>query len=216
LALKTTIKNYLLAGILVLVPIGVTIYIVNFLMRLMDRFLKFIPVRYHPDTYLPFHIPGLGLILLLLITILTGLLARNYVGGKLVSLGEGIVRRIPLVRGIYLSAKQLVETIATQGGQNFKRVVLIPYPHKDSYALAFLTGVATGEVQDRTNRRVLNVFVPTTPNPTSGFYLMIPEEDVIMLDISVENAFKLIMSGGIISPPKRTLQVANQNKKAVS
>jgi len=202
LAFRTTIKNYLLTGVLVLVPIGVTIYIVNFLVGLMDKFLKYLPTKYHPDTYLPFHVPGLGLILLFLLTLLTGLIARNYVGRRLVALGEKIVGRIPLVRGIYLSAKQLVESILVQSGKDFKRVVLIPYPHKGSYALAFLTGVAEGEVQDKTQKRVLNVFVPTTPNPTSGFYLMIPEDDVIMLNISVESAFKLIMSGGIITPPK--------------
>lgn len=202
MAFRTTIKNYLLTGVLVLVPIGVTIYIVNFLVGLMDKFLKYLPTKYHPDTYLPFHVPGLGLILLFLLTLLTGLIARNYVGRRLVALGEKIVGRIPLVRGIYLSAKQLVESILVQSGKDFKRVVLIPYPHKGSYALAFLTGVAEGEVQDKTQKRVLNVFVPTTPNPTSGFYLMIPEDDVIMLNISVESAFKLIMSGGIITPPK--------------
>jgi len=215
LAFRTTIKNYLLAGVLVLVPIGVTIYIVNFLVGLMDKFLKYLPTKYHPDTYLPFHVPGLGLILLFLLTLLTGLLARNYVGRKLVALGEKVVGRIPLVRGVYLSAKQLVESILVQSGRDFKRVVLIPYPHKESYALAFLTGVAEGEVQEKTQKRVLNVFVPTTPNPTSGFYLMIPEDEVIMLDISVENAFKLIMSGGIITPPKR-LQGPTDIKKAAS
>jgi len=202
LAFRTAIKNYLLAGILVLVPIGVTIYIVNFLVGLMDKFLKYLPTKYHPDTYLPFYIPGLGLILLFLLTLLTGVITRNYVGRKLVALGESIVGRIPLVRGIYLSAKQLVESILVQSAKDFKKVVLIPYPHKESYALAFLTGVAEGEIQERTQKRVLNVFVPTTPNPTSGFYLMIPEDEVIILDISVENAFKLIMSGGIITPPK--------------
>lgn len=215
MAFRTTIKNYLLAGVLVLVPIGVTIYIVNFLVGLMDKFLKYLPTKYHPDTYLPFHVPGLGLILLFLLTLLTGLLARNYVGRKLVALGEKVVGRIPLVRGVYLSAKQLVESILVQSGRDFKRVVLIPYPHKGSYALAFLTGVAEGEVQEKTQKRVLNVFVPTTPNPTSGFYLMIPEDEVTMLDMSVENAFKLIMSGGIITPSKR-LQGPTDIKKAAS
>lgn len=213
---KTTIKKYLLAGILVLLPIGITIYIVNFLVGLMDRFLKFVPNKYHPDTYLPFHVPGLGLILLLVITFLTGLIARNYVGRKLVSFGEDIVRRIPLVRGIYLSIKQLVESILIQTGKDFKRVVLIRYPHRNSYALAFLTGIAGGEVQEKTEKKVLNVFVPTTPNPTSGFYLMIPEDEVIMLNMSVESAFKLLMSGGIIAPPETTRDSLTGTNKAAS
>lgn len=213
---KTTIKKYLLAGILVLLPIGITIYIVNFLVGLMDRFLKFVPNKYHPDTYLPFHVPGLGLILLLVITFLTGLIARNYVGRKLVSFGEDIVRRIPLVRGIYLSIKQLVESILIQTGKDFKRVVLIRYPHRNSYALAFLTGIAGGEVQEKTEKKVLNVFVPTTPNPTSGFYLMIPEDEVIMLNMSVESAFKLLMSGGIITPPETTRDSLTGTNKAAS
>lgn len=213
---KTTIKKYLLAGILVLLPIGITIYIVNFLVGLMDRFLKFVPNKYHPDTYLPFHVPGLGLILLLVITFLTGLIARNYVGRKLVSFGEDIVRRIPLVRGIYLSIKQLVESILMQTGKDFKRVVLIRYPHRNSYALGFLTGIAGGEVQEKTEKKVLNVFVPTTPNPTSGFYLMIPEDEVIMLNMSVESAFKLLMSGGIIAPPETTRDSFTGTNKATS
>lgn len=213
---KTTVKKYLLAGILVLLPIGITIYIVNFLVGLMDKFLKFVPDKYHPDTYLPFHVPGLGLILLLVITFLTGLIARNYVGRKLVSLGEHIVRRIPLVRGIYLAVKQLVESILVQTGKDFKRVVLIRYPHRNSYALAFLTGIAEGEVQEKTEKKMLNVFVPTTPNPTSGFYLMIPEDEVIMLNMSVESAFKLLMSGGIITPPKTTEESPTGIKKAAS
>lgn len=213
---KTTVKKYLLAGILILLPIGITIYIVNFLVGLMDRFLKFVPDKYHPDTYLPFHVPGLGLILLLVITFLTGLIARNYVGRRLVSLGEDIVRRIPLVRGIYLAVKQLVESILVQTGKDFKRVVLIRYPHRNSYALAFLTGIAGGEVQEKTEKKMLNVFVPTTPNPTSGFYLMIPEDEVIMLNMSVESAFKLLMSGGIITPPKTTEESPTGINKAAS
>jgi len=165
--------------------------------------LNILPARFRPDTFLPFPIPGLGLILLFGTVLLTGFLVRNYLGRKLVHLWDRIIETIPLVNKLYMALKQLVETIFNRSPQDFKRVVLIEFPKEGCYAIGFVTGFAVGETQRKTHRKVINVFVPTTPNPTSGFFLMIPEESVIPMDMGVEDAFKLLVSGGIISPDKR-------------
>ncbi len=149
---------------------------------------------------MPFPIPGLGFILVFVVLFLAGVSVRNFLGRKIVALGERIMSHIPFVSKIYSAVKKLVESIFFGAGKDFKRVVLIEYPRKGIYALAFVTGVSTGEVQDKTEKRVINLFLPTTPNPTSGFYLLVPEEDVIPLEMTVEDAFKLLMSGGILSP----------------
>ncbi|MEW6615374.1 MAG: DUF502 domain-containing protein [Thermodesulfobacteriota bacterium] len=198
--MKTRIKNYFITGLLVIIPAGLTIYILDILIGIMDRVLNYLPLKFHPDTYLPFHIPGLGLIATAVFTILVGILTQNLLGKKLVYLWEWAVSRVPFVRNIYLAIKQLVEAIFAQDSKGFKRVVLVEAPMKDMWIMGFLTGVTEGEVQDKTEKRVVNVFVPTTPNPTTGLYLLVPEKDVINLDMTVEDAFKLIMSGGIVTP----------------
>jgi len=200
--IKDIIKRNFLAGILVLVPISFTIYVVLLIFRTVDKLLNYLPPKYNPETYLPFHIPGLGFILAAILIFITGFLARNYIGNKLIQLWENIVNKIPFIRGIYLAAKQLMESVFSKADKNFKQVVLVEYPRKGVYALAFTTGITRGEVQEKTKKKVVNIFVPTTPNPTSGFYLLVPEEELIFLDISVEDAFKLIISGGIVTPEK--------------
>jgi len=139
--------------------------------------------------------------MVVVIVFLTGVLVKNYVGGKIVTFGEIIVYKIPLVRPLYSAVKQLLTAIFSQSEETFRRVVLIEYPRKGMYAMAFVTGTAGGEVQSKTEERVINVFLPTTPNPTSGFYLLVPESQTIPLAISVEDAFKLIISGGVVAPP---------------
>ena len=201
--MKAHIKNYFITGLLVIIPAVLTIYILDILIGMMDRILKYVPSKIHPDTYLPFHIPGLGLIATVLLTFLVGILAQNLLGKKLVYLWEWAVSRIPFVRSIYLAIKQLVEAIFAQNSKGFKRVVMIEFPRKELWSVGFLTGVTKGETQDKTKQRVVNVFVPTVPNPTTGFYLLVPEKDIIGLDMTVEDAFKLIMSGGIITPPEK-------------
>lgn len=199
---RDIIKRNFLAGILVLLPISLTIYVIVFLFKLVDRFLGYLPTKYNPQTYLPFHIPGLGFILLVFIIFFIGLLVRNYIGHKLVDMWEQLVGRIPFIRSIYIATKQLAETIFLKTNTNLKRVVLVEYPRKGLYALGFTTGITKGEIQDKTHKKVINVFVPTTPNPTSGFYLLVPEEDLKYLEMAVEDAFKLLISGGIITPEK--------------
>ncbi len=201
--LRTIIKNYFLTGLLVILPIFVTVYVIWFLIRVMDVVLKYIPPKYLPETYLPFQIPGLGLILVIILIFAVGLLTRNLAGRRVVHIWENMVDRIPLVRIIYSGVKQLLEAFFIQKNQAFKRVALLEYPRRGAYVIGFITGESRGEVQSKTNKNMMNVFVPTTPNPTSGFYILIPEDELIVLNMTVEDAFKLIISGGIFSPPEQ-------------
>ena len=201
--LRTSLKNCFLTGLLVILPIFITVYVILFLIRGMDAILKYIPAKYLPETYLQIHIPGLGLILVVILVFVVGLLTRNFIGRKIVQLGENIVDRIPLVRVLYTGVKQLLEPLFLQKTNAFKRVALIEYPRRGVHVIGFVTGESKGEVQSKTSKNMMNVFVPTTPNPTSGFYILIPEDEVIYLDMSVEDAFKLIISGGIVSPPEK-------------
>jgi len=203
--LRTSLKNCFLTGLLVILPISITVYVIWVLIRGMDAILKFIPAKYLPETYLRVHTPGLGFILVVILVFVVGLLTRNLVGRKIVQFGENIVDRIPLVRVLYAGVKQLLEPLFLQKTNAFKRVALIEYPRRGAYVIGFITGESKGELQNKTSKNMLNVFVPTTPNPTSGFYILIPEDEVILLNMSVEDAFKLIISGGIVSPPEKKL-----------
>jgi uncharacterized membrane protein len=203
--MRKKIKSILLTGFAAMIPVGVTLYIIAFLIRTMDNLVKIIPHRFQPDELLGFHIPGLGIIITLILIFIIGLVTKSYLGRKAVSLGEWIVDKIPFVSGIYKGVKQLVDAIFSDKHRSFRKAVLIEYPRRGLYSIAFVTGDSQGEVQEKTTEKHINLFVPTTPNPTSGFYIMIPENDVIPLDMSVEEAFSLIISGGIISP--------NNNKK---
>lgn len=201
--LRTSLKNCFLTGLLVILPISITVYVIWILIRGMDAILKYIPAKYLPETYLQIHIPGLGLILVVILVFVVGLLTRNIIGRKIVHLGENIVDRIPLVRVLYTGVKQLLEPLFLQKTNGFKRVALIEYPRRGVHVIGFITGESKGEVQNKTSKDMMNVFVPTTPNPTSGFYILIPKDEVVYLNMSVEDAFKLIISGGIVSPPEK-------------
>jgi len=205
--MKKTVKNIFLTGIVAIIPIGVTIYIIVLMIQLMDNLLKIIPPRFHPDQLLPFHIPGLGVMFTMILIFLVGIIVKSYIGKKFVHVGEMILGKIPFVRSIYIPLKKLAETIFADKSESFRRVVLIEYPRRGLYSIAFVTGASKGEVQTKTKDQMINLFVPTTPNPTSGFYIMVAESDVINLAMSVEEAFALIMSGGIISPPERDIIV---------
>jgi uncharacterized membrane protein len=194
------LRNYFLTGLLVIVPISVTCYVIWVLIKALDSVLKLVPVKYLPETYLRIPIPGFGLILVVIIVFAVGVLTRNFVGTKLIHLGEKIVDRIPLARILYISVKQLMEALILQKSKAFQKAALIEYPRHGVYVIAFITGESKGEIQRVTQKKMMNVFVPTTPNPTSGFYILVPEDEIIILNMSVEDAFKLIMSGGILSP----------------
>jgi uncharacterized membrane protein len=198
--MRKAIKNIFLTGFIAIIPVGLTAYIIYLMVKMMDNLLNIIPPRFHPDQILPFHIPGLGVIFTLILIFIVGLIVKSYIGKKLVDLGEWILGKIPFVSGIYVALKKLSETIFSDTSQSFRRVVLIEYPRRGLYSVAFVTGQSKGEVQAKTEDVMLNLFVPTTPNPTSGFYIMVSERDVINLTMTVEEAFTLIMSGGIVTP----------------
>ncbi len=198
--MRKRIKGVFLTGVAAIIPVGVTFYIFYLIIGMMNKLVRIIPARFHPDQLVSFHIPGLGVIITLILIFIIGLLTKSYLGTKLVSFGERLVGKIPLVRGIYNALKQLVDAVFSDKGQSFKKAVLIEYPRKGLYSIAFVTGVSRGEVQVKTSQKCVNVFVPTTPNPTSGFYIMVPEADMTSLDMTVEEAFTLIISGGIVSP----------------
>jgi len=195
------IRRYIVAGLLVWVPLGITIFILNLVVGLMDRTLLLLPVAYRPENLIGMQIPGLGILLTFIVVIITGFLAANFVGKSLVGFWERVLDKIPLVRSIYSASKNFTEVLFTNTSQAFKKVLLIEYPRKGVYSLCFQTSTELAEIQARTNDDVICVFVPTTPNPTSGFIIMVPRADTIELDMDVEEALKMIVSLGVVVPP---------------
>lgn len=195
------IQRYLVAGLLVWVPAGITFLILKLIVDLMDQTLVLIPVTWRPETLLGFRIPGLGILLTGLIVFLTGMLAANLVGRRLLRLWDAALHRIPLVRSIYGGAKNFAEVLLGDSNQSFKRVVLLEWPRKGVYAIGFLTGARIREANHRVGTDLVSVFIPTTPNPTSGFVLLLPRHELIELDMDVEAAIKLVVSLGVVVPP---------------
>lgn len=193
-------KRYLIAGLLVWIPLGVTVIVINLLVGLMDQTLLLLPRQYQPDALLGFHVPGLGVLLSAIVILVTGMVVANLFGRKLVSLWESLLARIPLVRTIYASVKQIMETVFSSTGQSFRKVLLVEYPRKGLWTLAFQSGATRGEAQAKTGVEVINIFIPTTPNPTSGFFIMVPRDDVIELDMNVDDGLKMIISAGVVVP----------------
>jgi len=194
------LRTFLVAGLLVWVPLGVTIILLKILVDLMDQTLLLLPMAYRPETLLGFRSPGLGILLSLLVLLVTGILVANILGRKLVYFWESVLKRIPLVRSIYSAAKQFAEIVFTDSTQSFNRVMLIEYPRKGLYSLCFQTSSNLGEVQAKTGEDVVCVFIPTTPNPTSGLILMVPKSEVIELDMEIEEALQMIVSLGVVVP----------------
>jgi len=190
-------RRYLVAGLLVWVPLGVTFLVVKVLIDLMDRSLLLIPRAYRPENLFGFDIPGLGAVLTFLLLLVTGMIVANFFGRSLIRLWERILARIPLVSSVYSSVKQVLVTM-TSGGKSFRKVVLLEYPRKGIWTLGFLTGKGIPLMEEEAGEELVNLFVPTTPNPTSGFFLMAPRKDVRELDISVEAGLKLIISAGVL------------------
>ncbi len=202
--LKRRLRNIFITGILITVPVAFTLFILNFLFKLLDNLVVpwFIKTLIEIGTPIPedFRLPGLGLILIVLLIFVVGVLTQSFLGGKLVQLGEMIVDRIPVVRSIYTGAKQVVTTIAEADTKAFRKVVLVEFPRKGIYSVGFITGYTEGEVQELTDAKLVNVFVPTTPNPTSGFLVFVANEDIIELTMTVEDGIKFIISVGIVTP----------------
>ena len=193
-------RRYLIAGLLVWLPIGVTVFLVRIMIGLMDRSLLLLPSQFRPENVIGFGIPGLGFLLTIIVLLLTGVLAANFVGKSMVSFGESLLDRIPFVRSIYSATKNFAEIVFSGSGQSFKKVLLIEYPRKGIYSLAFQTSTELGEVQERLGEDLVCTFVPTTPNPTSGYIIVLPKKDIIELDMEVEQALKMIMSLGVVVP----------------
>nr|WP_296748561.1 DUF502 domain-containing protein [Thioalkalivibrio sp.] len=194
------LRRYLIAGLLVWVPLIVTGLIIKFLVDMLDFTILLLPPSWRPEAILGFSVPGTGVVVAIVIVFLTGIVAANIVGRKLFDLGEAIVDRIPLVRSIYSAVKQVMHSLFSNGGQSFRRVLMVQYPREGLWTLGFQTGVGVGEVQHRTDKDVVTVFIPTTPNPTSGFVIMVPRQDAIELDMSVEDGLKFVMSLGVVVP----------------
>jgi len=194
------LRRYLVAGILVWAPLAVTYFLLRFAVGLMDRTLLLLPQQYRPEELLGFRIPGLGVILTVIVLLTTGLLAANFVGRAAVGFWDSLMNRIPVVRSVYSAAKNFAEMVFSDSSQSFKKVLLIEYPRKGLYSLAFQTATELGEVQGRTGEDVVCCFVPTTPNPTSGFIIILPRKDVTILDMEVDEALKMIISLGVVVP----------------
>lgn len=194
------LRRYLVAGLLVWLPLGITYLLLRFLIGLMDRSLKYVPDRFLPEAWLGIPIPGLGVILTIIVVLLTGLLAANFVGRRVVGGWESLMERIPVVRSIYSAAKNFAEIVFSDSDSAFSKVLLVEYPRKGIYTLTFQTATEIGEIQGRTGEDVVCCFVPTTPNPTSGFIIIVPKKDAIELDMEVDEAVKLIMSLGVVVP----------------
>lgn len=204
LGLAGRLRNYFFAGLLVTAPIGITIYIVWVIVNFVDsRVTPLIPAKYNPETYLPINIPGLGLIVVFVAITLIGALTAGFFGRFIVKYGERVLARMPVVRSIYGALKQIFEAVLTHSSTAFRKVVLIEYPRRGTWVLGFITGETKGEIQNLTKETVINVFLPTTPNPTSGFLLFVPAEDVYELTMTVEEGIKMVVSGGIVTPPDR-------------
>lgn len=202
------LRRYLIAGLLVWIPLGVTLLLIGFAVRQMDRALSLIPRQYQPSALLqqlfgteePVHIPGFGVILIIIVVLLTGVFVANFVGRYVVGGWESLMDRIPIVRSIYSAAKNFAEIVFSDTSQSFKQVLLIEYPRKGLYSLAFQTSSQLGEVQTKTGDEVVCCFVPTTPNPTSGLVIIVPRKDVRVLDMDVDEALKMIISLGVVVP----------------
>lgn len=191
------LRRYLIAGLLVWLPIVLTVFILKFLVGLVDQL---IPAQWRPEVVIGFPIPGLGLVLSVIVLLLTGLAVTNLVGREIVSWWEALMKRIPVVRSIYSGAKTFTETVFTDQGKAFKRVLLVQYPRQGIWSVGFESGGDVGEATRRTGHDLVTVFVPTTPNPTSGFIILVPRDEVIPLEMSVDQAMRFVFTLGVVSP----------------
>lgn len=198
------IRGYFFAGVLITAPLGITIYIAWAFISWVDgQVIPLLPERYNPENYLPFSVPGIGLLIVLVGLTLIGALTAGLIGRLFVNMSERLLNRMPVVRSLYGATKQIFETVLAQKSTAFREVVLVEYPRRGVWTIGFITGTTEGEIQELTEDEVVNIFLPTTPNPTSGFLLFVPRSDIVTLHMSVEDGMKMVVSGGLISPPDR-------------
>lgn len=200
---RQLIKRYFITGLLIWVPLAITAWVLSLIAGAADQSLRLLPTSVHPHQLLGFDIPGAGILLTLLIVMVTGVLAANFIGQRLVSWWEKLLARIPVVNSIYNSVKQVSDTLFSSSGNAFRKALLVQYPRNGSWTIAFLTGSPGGDVPNHLKGDFVSVYVPTTPNPTSGFFLMMPRSEVIELDMNVDDALKYIISMGVVAPPNR-------------
>ena len=198
--MKVRLKKYFITGLLIWVPLGITLWVLDLLVSTMDQTLLLLPEQFQTEHWLGVHVPGMGVVLTLVVLLVTGLLARNLIGQRLLLFWEGLLGRIPVVKSIYNSVKQVSDTLFSSSGHAFRKALLVQYPREGSWTIAFLTGIPGGDVVNHLRGEYLSIYVPTTPNPTSGFFLMMPKSDVIELDMSVDEALKYVISMGVVSP----------------
>jgi uncharacterized membrane protein len=217
--IRHKLRNIFIAGLLTILPMLVTYFMLAFLFKRIDlisqplvqRLLAYLPLSGYQIGY----IPGLGIALTLIIVFLVGLVVTNVIGRKLIGLGERILNKIPLVSNIYGASKQFLQAISLSGQDTFSKVVLVEYPRKGIYSVGFITCNSMGEPQQVTSEEVINIFIPTTPNPTSGMFIMVPKDDVIPLAMTVEEGIKLVVSGGMVSPPINNRLVGNKEEGGI-
>ena len=201
-------KKYFITGLLVLVPLFITVWVITSLISMMDQSLLLLPVDWRPKAQFGVEIPGLGALLTLLIIFVTGLIATNFFGKQLILLWEAMLNRVPVVKSIYSSVKQVSDTLFSDSGNAFRQAVLVQFPREGAWTIAFITGTPGGDVANHLQGDFVSVYVPTTPNPTGGYFLMLPRAEIISLDMSVDEALKYIISMGVVAPPdkiKKTL-----------
>lgn len=201
-SLGARLRNYFLAGVLVTAPIGITIYVSWSIISWVDEVVaRVLPPPYNPSGYLPYDIPGVGLIMLVITLTLIGFLTANFLGRVIVRFGERVVARMPVINSLYGAVKQIFEAVLSSSSASFNEVVLVEYPRREMWTLGLVIGEAHGELQRSVTEKLYNVYLPTTPNPTSGYLVFLPRSQMIHLDMSVEDCMKMIVSGGIVTPP---------------
>ncbi len=207
-------KRYFITGLLIWAPLGITIWVLSLILGMMDQSIMLLPSDWQPRALLGFHLPGMGALLTLLVVFVTGLLTANFIGQRLVRWWEALLHRIPVVRSVYQSVKQISDTVFSPSGQAFRQAVLVQYPRPGSWTIGFLTGTPGGEIAAHLGKDMVSLYVPTTPNPTSGFFLMVPKADVVELDMSVEDALKYLISIGVVAPTSPKTLTTNANAVA--
>jgi uncharacterized membrane protein len=206
----SSIRRWLLAGLLVLVPLVITLAVLNWIVGTLDQTLLILPGAWHPDKLLGFHIPGFGVLLMLAIVLLMGAIASNFFGKRLVQWGNSMLSRIPIVRSIYSSVKQVSDTLFSENGNAFRKALLVQWPREGVWTIGFLTGLPGGDVVNHLPGEYLSVYVPTTPNPTGGYFVMLKKSDCIELAMSVDEALTYVISMGVVVPAKRAEKAAHQ------
>lgn len=205
-----SLRRYLITGLVLWVPLGITIWVLALIVSTLDQTLLLIPSRYRPEALLGFTIPGLGVVLTFLILLVTGILTRNFVGQRVLRGWDSVLRRIPVVKSIYSGVKQVSDTLFSDTGQAFRKALLIEFPCPGSYTIAFMTGTPSGEIARRIPGDLVSVYVPTTPNPTSGYFLLLPKENTQDLDMTVDDALKYIVSMGVVGPAQPVRPLAHE------